>query len=70
MLISAYVFLLTFLTDDIQGGFFSCQHDAVTRDACLDAGVILMMSLFLRSAYFNAAFQALQVCYVVDGDIL
>ena len=38
--------------------------------ACLDAGVILKITLFLRSAYFNAAFQALQVCHVVGGDIL
>ena len=42
----------------------------VSCDACLDTGVILKISLFLRSAYFNASFQALQVCHVVDGDIL
>ena len=46
----------------VSSGIISC-------DACLDADVILKISLFLRSAYFNA-FQALQVCHVVDGDIL
>ena len=47
----------------VSSGIISC-------DACLDADVILKISLFLRSAYFNASFQALQVCHVVDGDIL
>jgi len=32
----------------------------IARDACLDAGVILKISLFLWSTYSNAAFQTLQ----------
>ena len=37
----------------------------IARDACLDAGVILKISLFLSSTYSNAAFQALQIESVV-----
>jgi len=40
--------------------WFGVCSGIIGRDACPDAGVILKISLFLWSAYSNAAFQALQ----------
>ena len=40
--------------------FRVCSSMITARDACLDAGVILKMYLFLWSSYSNGAFQAPQ----------
>ena len=49
---------------------FRVCRGIIARDACLDAVAILKIPLFLWSVYLNPAFQALQVCRIVDGDIL